>query len=241
MLLTQLIPPRSIAHKRLVAKFRKWIEEPHKSTSEACIVFVIGGRGCGKSTIASGLMLAGVDETKSNAVVFRMDRRDIRHSVYVQMFCTLDMLGQKEKWHSSFAPLALSSEREGRIIFKSKDEKRWDNFRLGVLPIPNKRFFWIEDADELPSAADLQRLIEILTETSENPFVVVTFNPPPYERHWANRLVNRKDIKKNVFFLNYKNLEKDMLGEPFFRSANLLKKNYTKAYQHEYMGKPVKK
>ena len=242
MLLTKLIPPRSTAHKRLVSMFRKWIEEPHKNLSEACVVFVIGGRGCGKSTIASGLMLAGVDDTRSNGVVFRMNSRDVYHSVFAQIKNTIKLLDKDLDWSSSVHPTQVRDKSgKGSIWFLAKDTTRWDNFRLRMLPIPNRRFCWIENADELPSLVDFQRVIGILTENTENPFVVVTFNPPESASHWANRLVKRQGIRKYVFTFNYKNMEKSMLGNFFFSVANYLKNENPRLYRNVYEGKPIKR
>ena len=54
MLLTKLIPRRSTEIKDAVSCFNRFIEEPHKYPEEKCEMFIYGGRGCCKSSIAAG-------------------------------------------------------------------------------------------------------------------------------------------------------------------------------------------
>ena len=78
MLLTKLIPPRSAEIKDAVACFNRLLEEPHTSIAERCEMFIYGGRGCCKSTVAAGMMLKANKELDGWGICIRKFGRDLK-------------------------------------------------------------------------------------------------------------------------------------------------------------------
>lgn len=240
MLLTKLIPPRSVEIKNAVTCFNDFIEQPHTNSDERCEMFIYGGRGCCKSSIASGLILKGVKELGGWGICIRKFSRDLKDSCFEQIVFTGKMLGIENEVYSSLScPMQVNSGN-GVIRFYGL-ENGMDWLHLKTLSIP-ARFVWIEEADQLSSEDEYNELLQALP-LRNYPIVISTFNPPLRKSHWINQFVENHRKKspyngKHFFKPCYIDMEREMLGDDFFVEADLMRREHAKEYCHEYLGIP---
>ena len=240
MLLTKLIPPRATEIKDAVACFNRFIEEPHKDSEEKCEMFIYGGRGCCKSTIAAGMMLKGVKELDSWGICIRKFGRDLKDSCFSQLEFTSRMLGIGDYINVSLANPVQMNYGHAVIRFYGL-ENGLDWLKEKTMAIP-ARIVWVEEADQLESEDEYNGLLNALP-LKENPIVISTFNPPLRKSHWINKFVecNRKRSPyngKHFFKPYYLDMEREMLGEGFFDEADRLRRANTTMYCQEYLGIP---
>lgn len=238
MLLTKLIPPRSVPIKDAVSCFNRFIEEPH--IASRCDMFIYGGRGCCKSSIAAGLMLKGIKELDCCGICIRKFGRDLVDSCYGQIEYTAKMLGIEDDIFSHISnPMQINYNHNLIRFYGMENGMDWLEENTKSIPA---RIIWIESAEQLESEDEYKALLKALP-LRENPIVISTFNPPLRRSHWINKFVedNRKKSPQNgmhFFKLCYLDMERDMLGNGFFREADMMRRECETAYCHEYLGIP---
>ena len=240
MLLTKLIPPRATEIQDAVACFNRFIEEPHTNWAERCEMFIYGGRGCCKSSIASGMMLKGIKELDGGGICIRKHWRDLKGSCISQLEFTSKQLGIQDDVYINYQPPIQMNYNSSLIRFYGLDNgMNWLHEKTAAFPL---RIVWIEEADQLQSEDEYKELLCALP-LKENPIIISTFNPPLLSSHWINNFVESHSKKspyngKHFFKPCYLDMEREMLGEEFFRSADLLRRQNPKMYCHEYLGIP---
>lgn len=243
MLLTNIIPPRSQELKDALNVFNRFLEEPHSDPNERLEIFIGGGRGCGKSTIAAGMMLKAHAETKGWGFCIK---RTTSSSVKVVMPCfqwALCKIGvPREEVSISLQSKTLHLKgREAKITFTGIDMGA-EQFWMKTRGIPNKRFALIEDAHQF-SRNEYEAILDSL-DLRENPIIITTFNPSPSRSHWLNEYA--ADIYKHngqqgkwVFKPIYWDMDTDMIGNSFFEKAEECRKCCPELYVKEYLGIPM--
>jgi len=241
MLLTKIIPPRATEIKNAVTCFNNFIEEPHTNVAERCEMFIYGGRGCCKSSIAAGMMLKGIKELDAWGICIRKHGRDLKDSCFAQLEFTAKQLGiDDELCHSLSNPVQINYGCRAIRFYGLDNGLDWLHEKTVAIPA---RIVWIEEADQLESEEEYKRLLLALP-LKENPIVISTFNPPLRKSHWINKCVeeNRKKSPyngKHFFEPCYLDMERDMLGEDFYREADMLRRENGWEYCHEYLGIPL--
>lgn len=242
MLLTKLIPPKSRQIKEAVSIFNRFLEEPHDTLNERLELLIAGGRGCGKSTIASGMMIKACGESKANGICLRKSS-DSQRWVIEQLEWSLRQLEVANK-RSLPTHSFTQTESKSRISVMGIDIGIQELYYKSV-STPNKRFVWIDSAEELASEREYVDVIETL-KLRENPIVILTYNPKPYKDHWLN-MYSDEILRHNgsgnrwVFKPTYFDMEKDMLGEEYFRRAEQVRITNPMEYVHEYLGIPTER
>lgn len=237
MLLTKLIPPKSQQVKEAVSVFNRFLEEPHATPNERLELLIAGGRGCGKSTIASGMIIKACEESKYNGFCLRK-KSDSQKWVVEQLEWSLGQLGVPNQRSLSTRSFSLLGGKS-RIVVRALDIGMQELYARTV-SMPNKRFVWIDAAEELESEREYLDVIENL-QLRENPIVILTFNPKPRKDHWLN-VYSEEILRHNgrgnrwVFKPTYFDMDKEMLGEEFFRNAEQMRITNPIAYVHEYLG-----
>lgn len=240
MLLTKLIPPKSRQLKEAVSVFNRFLEEPHTTLNEKLELLIAGGRGCGKSTIASGMMIKACGESKANGICL-CKSSDSQRWVIEQLVWSLrqlDVANEKSLPTHSFT----LTESKSKISVRGIDIGMQELYAKTV-SMPQKRFVWIDAAEELEREREYLDVLENL-QLRENPIVILTYNPKPDKDHWLN-LYSDEILRHNgsgnrwVFKPMYLDMEKDMLGEEFFRRAEQVRITNPMEYVHEYLGIPT--
>lgn len=240
MLLTKIIPPRATEMKNAVACFNRFMEEPHINSAERCEMFIYGGRGCCKSSIAAGMMLKGIKESDSCGVCIRKFGKDLKDSCFDQLEFTAKQLGiENEVCHSFVTSMQVNYGCRMIRFYGLENGLDWLHEKTIAIPI---RFVWIEEADQLESEEEYNKLLLALP-LRANPIIISTFNPPLRKSHWINKLVEDGKKKKpynGKHFFNpcYLDMEREMLGEDFFQCADFMRRNNTRMFCLEYLGIP---
>ena len=83
-----------------------------------------GGRGSGKSTFISQMILRGImADGDANAVALRKVENTLRSSVYNQIIRAMDTMGVSHLWKCTLAPLQCTYLPTGQVImFRGLDE-----------------------------------------------------------------------------------------------------------------------
>ena len=249
MLLTKLIPPQSIDLQRAVMTFNNFLELPNADPKERLVLTFAGGRGCCKSTIASGMVMKGCAETGLSAVCLRKHGEDVMNSVSQQIQWTLDALGQSGNYTlrlSGYSCHFTSSAKSSHQIYCVGIDQ---GLHLGCVQadlnrFPRIRFVWIDEADQLSGMEELESALSVLP-LADNPIVILSFNPPADPLHWSNQepwgvhaVVNGVNQLRYFFHPCYLDVPVEWLGEKFFRDAETMKRLNEDAYRNAYLGWP---
>lgn len=243
MLLTKLIPPRSEELKDALNVFNRFLEEPHSNPNEKLELIIVGGRGCGKSTMASGMLLKANAETGACGFSMRKELNQAAKWNCEQMVWSCETVGVKDKYSIEFSHRQMRNKKSRSCIcFRGIDEGI-HQLMLKVKGIPKRRFLWIDEAQEIESEFEYQETVDAI-DLRENPIIILTANPCIRASHWLNRYVDEiyKNNGKNnrwVFKPCFMDMEKEMLGESFFRTANELRKENGKMFAHRFFGIPM--
>lgn len=199
-----------------------------------------GGRGSGKSSVASLEIVDGImrDPTASG-ICFRRVGATLRESVFAQIEWAIDTLDASDLWTLTTSPMRATYKPTGQaIIFRGLDEAT----KLKSIRAPGKtyfRFIWYEEACELPGERTLRNVTQSVQRGGKVFTIFRTFNPPISLNNWMNRLVNVPDDRALTVRTDYTMMPREWLGEAFIEEAEHLKAVNLDAYRHEYMGEPI--
>lgn len=201
-----------------------------------------GGRGSGKSSVASLEIVNGImsDPTHTaSAICFRRVGATLRESVYAQIEWAIDALDASDLWTLTTSPMRAVYKPTGQaIIFRGLDEAT----KLKSIRAPGKTYFryiWFEEACELPGERTMRNVTQSVQRGGGVFTIFRTFNPPISLNNWMNQIVNVPDDRALTLRTDYTMLPREWLGEAFIEEAEHLKVVNPDAYEHEYMGVPV--
>lgn len=201
-----------------------------------------GGRGSGKSSVASLEIVNGImsDPTHTaSAICFRRVGATLRESVFAQIEWAIDTLDASDLWTLTTSPMRAVYKPTGQaIIFRGLDEAT----KLKSIRAPGKTYFryiWFEEACELPGERTMRNVTQSVQRGGGVFTIFRTFNPPISLNNWMNQLVNVPDDRALTLRTDYTMMPREWLGEAFIEEAEHLKAVNPDAYEHEYMGVPV--
>ena len=199
-----------------------------------------GGRGSGKSSVASLEIVNGImNDSTASGICFRRVGATLRESVFAQIEWAIDTLDASDLWTLTTSPMRATYEpTKQTIIFRGLDEAT----KLKSIRAPGKtyfRFIWYEEACELPGERTLRNVTQSVQRGGKVFTIFRTFNPPISLNNWMNRLVNVPDERALTVRTDYTMMPPEWLGEAFIEEAEHLKAVNLDAYRHEYMGEPI--
>ena len=199
-----------------------------------------GGRGSGKSSYCALEIVLQImrDATaQSNALIVRKYAVTLRGSVFTQIQWAIDTLGVGHRWRSTLTPMQYVYETGQVITFTGLDDPQ----KLKSLK-PSRgyyRFLWLEEFSEINGEPELRNLQQSVLRGGDVFTVFRTFNPPISAANWANQFIQRPDDRSVTLQTTYKDVPAEWLGQAFIDEAERLKTVNERAYEHEYMGRPV--
>lgn len=199
-----------------------------------------GGRGSGKSSVASLEIVNGImNDRTASGICFRRVGATLRESVFAQIEWAIDTLDASDLWTLTTSPMRAVYKPTGQaIIFRGLDEAT----KLKSIRAPGKsyfRFIWYEEACELPGERTLRNVTQSVQRGGKVFTIFRTFNPPISLNNWMNQLVNVPDDRALTLRTDYTMMPREWLGEAFIEEAEHLKTVNPDAYEHEYMGEPI--
>lgn len=198
-----------------------------------------GGRGSTKSSFVSiEIVLGMMADINANAVVFRKVGDTLAGSVYEQIAWAINNLGVGHLWIARKSPLCFIYAKTGqRILFRGLDEaKKTKSIKVSHGYF---KYIWFEELDEFSGMEEIRVAQQSVIRGGEKFFVFKTFNPPINVNNWCNDYVNTPNKDSLRHKSCYLDVPEDWLGYQFIADAKHLKEVNPKAYEHEYLGKPV--
>lgn len=202
-----------------------------------------GGRGSTKSSfigteIPLGMMMDAKNGVHSNAVIFRKVGNTLRESVYEQIAWGIDALGANDLWAASVSPMQYVYKPTGqKIIFRGLDKaKKTKSIKTSRGYF---KYLWFEELDEFAGIEEIRTVQQSVLRGGSKFVVFKSFNPPISRSNWANVYVNEPREDSYRHKSDYTSVPEEWLGQQFIDDAEHLKATNPRAYEHEYLGKPV--
>lgn len=201
-----------------------------------------GGRGSLKSSFCSvEIVLWLLKWPKSHALVMRQMGNTLEDSVYAQMLWAIAILGLTDSFIQKKNPLRLIYKPTGQAIyFRGLD----DEMKIkGIKPqFGYIGCLWFEEADQLRRGENAVLSVKqsAFRGSGDNPtLTLISYNPPPNARNWANRYAREQQPGKLVHHSSYLDAPRKWLGKEFLDGADWLRKTKPLIYRHMYLGEMV--
>lgn len=197
-----------------------------------------GGKGSKKSaTTALNFIYRLMKYEKSNLLVVRQVMNTHRDSTFAQLKWAQERLGVSELWKNTVSPMEMVYLPTGqRIIFRGFD----DVLKLASTTVPTGylNFVWIEEAFEISSEADFDKLdLSVPRGNVEPPLykqTTLTFNPWS-GAHWLKkRFFDTENSETATFSTNY--LINEFLDETDRAVFERMKKTNRRKYEVAGLG-----
>lgn len=100
---------------------------------------------------------------------------------------------------------------------------------------------WFEELDQFAGEAEIRKVLQSTMRGGTLFWDFRSFNPPISNLNWANQYATDALSRENTFVMHsdYTQMPAEWLGPAFIDEAEDLKEHNPKAYEHEYLGKPV--
>ncbi len=101
---------------------------------------------------------------------------------------------------------------------------------------------WFEEADQLRRGENAVLSVKqsAFRGSGDNPtLTLISYNPPPNARNWANRYAREQQPGKLVHHSSYLDAPRKWLGKEFLDGADWLRKTKPLIYRHMYLGEMV--
>lgn len=201
-----------------------------------------GGRGSLKSSFCSvEIVLWLLKWSKSHALVMRQMGNTLEDSVYAQMLWAIAILGLTDSFIQKKNPLRLIYKPTAQTIyFRGLD----DEMKIkGIKPqFGYIGCLWFEEADQLRRGENAVLSVKqsAFRGSGDNPtLTLISYNPPPNARNWANRYAREQQPGKLVHHSSYLDAPRKWLGKEFLDGADWLRKTKPLIYRHMYLGEMV--
>ena len=219
-------------------------QESHRAIKNRAVHTVVeeGGRGSLKSSFCSvEIILWPLRWPQSHALVLRQMSNTLADSVYAQLLWAVGKLGLSDNFIEKKSPLQLIYKPTGqRIYFRGMDDET--KIKSIKPPFGYIGCLWFEEADQLRRGEDAVLSVKqsALRGMGSNPtLTLISFNPPPNARNWANRYAREQQPGKLVHHSSYLDAPRDWLGKEFLDGADWLRKTKPLKYRHMYLGETV--
>lgn len=201
-----------------------------------------GGRGSLKSSFVSEVIpIIMVNNPTVHAVVFRKVGNTVKNSVFAQMVWGIEKMGLLPFFK---IPKTISSPivflpTGQQIIFMGLDDP--NKVKSVKLPFGYIGITWFEELDQFAGEAEIRKVLQSTMRGGTLFWDFRSFNPPISNLNWANQYATDALSRENTFVMHsdYTQMPAEWLGPAFIDEAEDLKEHNPKAYEHEYLGKPV--
>lgn len=202
-----------------------------------------GGRGSTKSSFIGGIVipLLIMRYPKINAVCFRKVGNTVQNSIYSQVTWGIYQMGLQDLFHipKTYSNPIVYKPTGQRIFFMGMDDpNKVKSIKVaqGYIGIT-----WWEELDQFAGENELRKVLQSTMRGGDLFWDFRTFNPPISIDNWANEYAEEAEIKDNTLVVSntYLDVPVEWLGQQFIEEAEDLKRINPRAYEHEYMGKPI--
>ena len=201
-----------------------------------------GGRGSTKSSfISEAIPLIMLQHQNVHAVVFRKVGNTMKNSVWSQSVWGIDKLGLTPffKIPKSIANPVVFLPTGQQILFFGLDDP--NKVKSIKLPFGYIGITWFEELDQFSGEKEIRKVLQSTMRGGELFWDFRSFNPPISNMNWANQYALDAMGRSNTLVTQntYLDVPEEWLGQAFLDEAMDLKATNPRAYEHEYLGKPV--
>lgn len=202
-------------------------------------VFMRGGRGSGKSTVASKwIWMALTNDHHKNCVVIRKVASSIRKSCFKQMVKSLKALHLEQFWNVNKTDLTITHNETGQqVVFVGLDDE--EKVR-SVTTDDESRYFaiaWFEEAKQFNNYEEIAQAKASILRGGAEMMTFITYNPPKSAAAWINKEARLKTEGRYVHTSTYLTMPPEWLGPEFIRTAEQMRLTKPRLYEYMYLGK----
>ena len=199
--------------------------------------FLKGGRGSGKSSFLSLLIVLGLlADRRANAIVYRKVGRTVGESVFAQIGWAIQRLGLERWFRSKTSPYEYVLEKTGqRIMFRGCD----DPVKSKSIKIRNGYFgfCWFEELTEFDGMDEVDSVVQSIARSAEGRTAILgSYNPPKSAQSWINAEILIPRPNRLVHHSTYLEVARELIGEQFIGIAEEVRRTNPAKYRHVYLG-----
>ncbi|WP_426429077.1 PBSX family phage terminase large subunit [Staphylococcus equorum] len=201
-----------------------------------------GGRGSGKSSDISHIIVQLIMRYPTNAVVIRKIDNTLASSVFEQIKWAINEQGVSHLFKVKVSPMEVTYlPRGNRIIFRgAQNPERLKSLKDSQFPFT---IAWIEEIAEFKTEDELTTITNSLLrgELDDGLFYkfFFSYNPPKRKQHWANKKYESSFQPDNTFVHHSTYLDNPFISKQFISEAEGAKERNEMRYRWEYMGEAI--
>lgn len=201
-----------------------------------------GGRGSLKSSFISEMIpLIMINNPSVHAVVFRKVGNTIKNSVWAQVVWGIEKWGLERFFTipKTIANPIVYKPTGQQILFMGLDDP--NKVKSVKLPFGYIGITWFEELDQFSGEKEIRKVLQSTMRGGTQFWDFRSFNPPISNLNWANQYAADALSRVNTLVMSsdYTQVPAEWLGQAFIDEAEDLKETNPRAYEHEYLGKPV--
>lgn len=231
-----------------VVRLSELIPEPFRNTWKASLdpsilhIYEKGGRGSGKSSSISHIIIQLIMRFPVNAVAIRKTDNSLEQSVYEQLRWAIAEQGVTHLWKINKSPLKLTYTPRGNyIVFRGAQEpERIKSLKDSRFPFA---IGWIEELAEFKTEDEVKTITNSLLrgELADGLFYkfFYSYNPPKRKQSWVNKKVESVIQPKNTYVHASTYLDNPFIAKAFIDEAKATKERSERRYRWEYLGEAI--
>ena len=201
-----------------------------------------GGRGSGKSSVVSHIIVQLIMRYAVNAVCIRKTDNTLATSVFEQIKWAINEQNVSHLFSYKTSPMEITYiPRGNRIVFRgAQNPERLKGLKDSRFPFT---ICWVEEEAEFPTEDEVTMIINSLLrgELADGLFYKFfhTYNPPKRKQHWLNKKYGTSSVPKNtrVHHSTYK--DNPYISKEFISEAEATKEKNEMRYRWEYLGEAI--
>lgn len=201
-----------------------------------------GGRGSGKSSDISHIVVQLIMRYAVNGVGIRKVDNTIELSIYEQIKWAISEQGVSHLFKTTKSPMRITYLPRGNyIVFRgAQDPERIKGLKTANYPFA---FAWIEELAEFKTEDEVTTITNSLLrgELDDGLFYkfFFSYNPPKRKQSWVNKKYETSFQPTNTFVHHSTYLDNPFISKQFIEEAQATKERNLKRYEWEYEGKAI--
>lgn len=201
-----------------------------------------GGRGSGKSSDISHIIVQLIMRYPINAVVVRKTDNTLATSVFEQIKWAIEEQKVSHLFKVKVSPMEVSYiPRGNRIIFRgAQNPERLKSLKDSRFPFS---IMWIEELAEFKTEDEVTTITNSLLrgELDSGLFYkfFFSYNPPKRKQSWVNKKYETSLQPDNTFVHHSTYLDNPFISRQFIQEAESVKQRNEMRYRWEYMGEAI--
>lgn len=201
-----------------------------------------GGRGSGKSSDISHIMVQLLMRYPVNAVGIRKVDNTIELSIFEQIKWAIQEQGVSHLFRVNKSPMRITYTPRGNyIVFRgAQDPERIKSLKSSTFPFA---IGWIEELHEFKTESEVTTITNSLLrgELDDGLFYkfFYSYNPPKRRHNWTNKKFESSFQPKNTFVHHSTYLDNPFISKQFIEEAEETKARNINRYRWEYLGEAI--